>query len=91
MLAGRHPILWSALLKIIILLFQICSSLAVICYLLEEDLSEILEVMRMYETIFSGSYLKVCWLTVIFCTKFYMSVMLLGSARRMCAKDLLAC
>ncbi|KOB52248.1 Interferon-related developmental regulator 1, partial [Operophtera brumata] len=37
----------------------ICSSLAVLCYLLEEDLSEILEVMRMYETIFSGSYLKV--------------------------------
>ncbi|XP_059052359.1 interferon-related developmental regulator 2 [Achroia grisella] len=37
---------------------ECCSSLAVLCYLLEEDLTEILEVMRMYETIFSGSYLK---------------------------------
>ncbi|XP_049866421.1 interferon-related developmental regulator 2-like [Pectinophora gossypiella] len=37
---------------------ECCSSLAVLCYLLEEDLTEIIEVMRMYETIFSGSYLK---------------------------------
>lgn len=37
---------------------ECCSSLAVLCYLLEEDLTEILEVMRMFETIFSGSYLK---------------------------------
>ncbi|XP_047020068.1 interferon-related developmental regulator 2 isoform X1 [Helicoverpa zea] len=37
---------------------ECCSSLAVFCYLMEDDLSEILEVMRMYETIFSGSYLK---------------------------------
>ncbi|CAH0700213.1 unnamed protein product [Spodoptera exigua] len=37
---------------------ECCSSLAVLCYLMEDDLSEILEVMRMYETIFSGSYLK---------------------------------
>ncbi|CAH0729028.1 unnamed protein product, partial [Brenthis ino] len=37
---------------------ECCSSLAVLCYLLEEDLTEILEIMRMYETIFSGSYLK---------------------------------
>ncbi|XP_063378932.1 interferon-related developmental regulator 2 [Cydia fagiglandana] len=37
---------------------ECCLSLSVVCYLLEEDLSEILEVMRMYETIFSGSYLK---------------------------------
>ncbi|XP_013136948.1 PREDICTED: interferon-related developmental regulator 1 [Papilio polytes] len=35
-----------------------CSSLAVLCYLLEEDFTEIIEVLRMYETIFSGSYLK---------------------------------
>ncbi|CAH0626851.1 unnamed protein product [Chrysodeixis includens] len=37
---------------------ECCSSLAVLCYLMEEDLTEILEVMRIYETIFSGSYLK---------------------------------
>ncbi|CAK1604580.1 unnamed protein product [Parnassius mnemosyne] len=37
---------------------ECCSSLAVLCYLLEEDISEIVEIMRMYETIFSGSYLK---------------------------------
>ncbi|CAG9560758.1 unnamed protein product [Danaus chrysippus] len=37
---------------------ECCSSLAVLCYLLEEDLNEILEVMKMFETIFSGSYLK---------------------------------
>ncbi|KAF9800528.1 hypothetical protein SFRURICE_005204 [Spodoptera frugiperda] len=37
---------------------ECCSSLAVLCYLMEDDLTEILEVMRMYETIFSGSYLK---------------------------------
>ncbi|KAJ0179676.1 hypothetical protein K1T71_004267 [Dendrolimus kikuchii] len=37
---------------------ECCSSLAVLCYLLEEDVTEILEIMRMYETIFSGSYLK---------------------------------
>ncbi|XP_045764720.1 interferon-related developmental regulator 1 [Maniola jurtina] len=37
---------------------ECCSSLAVLCYLLEDDLSKILEVMRMFETIFSGSYLK---------------------------------
>ncbi|XP_068630266.1 interferon-related developmental regulator 1 [Battus philenor] len=37
---------------------ECCSSLAVLCYLLEEDLTEIIEIMRMYETIFSGSYLK---------------------------------
>ncbi|XP_061709869.1 interferon-related developmental regulator 2 isoform X2 [Cydia pomonella] len=37
---------------------ECCLSLSVVCYLLEEDLTEILEVMRMYETIFSGSYLK---------------------------------
>ncbi|XP_026490063.1 interferon-related developmental regulator 1 [Vanessa tameamea] len=37
---------------------ECCSSLAVLCYLLEEDLTEVLEIMRMYETIFSGSYLK---------------------------------
>ncbi|XP_022816060.1 interferon-related developmental regulator 1 isoform X2 [Spodoptera litura] len=37
---------------------ECCSSLSVLCYLLEDDLNEILEVMRMYETIFSGSYLK---------------------------------
>ncbi|XP_075970953.1 interferon-related developmental regulator 1 isoform X2 [Anticarsia gemmatalis] len=37
---------------------ECCSSLAVLCYLMEDDLTEILEVMRVYETIFSGSYLK---------------------------------
>ncbi|XP_026328576.1 interferon-related developmental regulator 1 [Hyposmocoma kahamanoa] len=37
---------------------ECCTSLAALCFLLEEDLTEILEVMRMYETIFSGSYLK---------------------------------
>ncbi|KAM3961594.1 LOW QUALITY PROTEIN: interferon-related developmental regulator 1 [Aphomia sociella] len=37
---------------------ECCSSLAVLCYLLEEDITEILEVMQMFETIFSGSYLK---------------------------------
>lgn len=37
---------------------ECCSSLAVLCYLMEDDLTEILDVMRMYETIFSGSYLK---------------------------------
>ncbi|CAH2106963.1 unnamed protein product [Euphydryas editha] len=37
---------------------ECCSSLAVLCYLLEDDLTEVLEIMRMYETIFSGSYLK---------------------------------
>ncbi|XP_041976395.1 interferon-related developmental regulator 1 [Aricia agestis] len=37
---------------------ECCSSLAVLCYLLEEDLSIIMDVMNMYETIFSGSYLK---------------------------------
>ncbi|CAH1644579.1 unnamed protein product [Spodoptera littoralis] len=41
-----------------LLALQCCSSLSVLCYLLEDDLNEILEVMRMYETIFSGSYLK---------------------------------
>ena len=40
-------------------MFQCCSSLAVLCYLMEDDITEILEVMRIYETIFSGSYLKV--------------------------------
>ncbi|KPJ01641.1 PREDICTED: interferon-related developmental regulator 1 [Papilio xuthus] len=35
-----------------------CSSLAVLCYLLEDDLTEIIEILRMYESIFSGSYLK---------------------------------
>ena len=40
-------------------MFQCCSSLAVFFYLMDEDVTEILEVMRMYETIFSGSYLKV--------------------------------
>ncbi|CAH2075599.1 unnamed protein product, partial [Iphiclides podalirius] len=37
---------------------ECCASLAVLCYLLEDDLTEIIEIMRMYETIFSGSYLK---------------------------------
>ncbi|CAG9784810.1 unnamed protein product [Diatraea saccharalis] len=37
---------------------ECCSSLAVLCYLFEEDISEILEIMKMYETIFSGSYPK---------------------------------
>ncbi|KAL4704019.1 hypothetical protein ACJJTC_018059 [Scirpophaga incertulas] len=37
---------------------EVCSSLAVLCYLLEEDITEIIEIMKMYETIFSGSYLK---------------------------------
>ncbi|KAJ8733035.1 hypothetical protein PYW07_015634 [Mythimna separata] len=37
---------------------ECCSSLAVLCYLMDEDISETLEAMRMYETIFSGSYLK---------------------------------
>ncbi|CAB3242866.1 unnamed protein product [Arctia plantaginis] len=37
---------------------ECCSSLAVLCYLMEDDVTEILEVMRVYETIFSGSYLK---------------------------------
>ncbi|XP_048485019.1 interferon-related developmental regulator 1 isoform X1 [Plutella xylostella] len=37
---------------------ECCSSLAILCYLLEDDLAEILEVLRVYETIFSGSYLK---------------------------------
>ncbi|KAJ8733031.1 hypothetical protein PYW07_015630 [Mythimna separata] len=37
---------------------ECCSSLAVLCYFMEEDITETLEVMRMYETIFSGSYLK---------------------------------
>ncbi|KAJ8731746.1 hypothetical protein PYW08_014476 [Mythimna loreyi] len=37
---------------------ECCSSLAVLCYFMEEDLTETLEIMRMYETIFSGSYLK---------------------------------
>ncbi|XP_053603147.1 interferon-related developmental regulator 1 [Plodia interpunctella] len=37
---------------------ECCSSLAALCYLLEEDLSEVIDIMRMYETIFSGSYLK---------------------------------
>ncbi|KAJ8733029.1 hypothetical protein PYW07_015628 [Mythimna separata] len=37
---------------------ECCSALAVLCYLMEDDLTEILEIMRMYETIFSGSYLK---------------------------------
>ncbi|XP_072940961.1 interferon-related developmental regulator 1 [Epargyreus clarus] len=37
---------------------ECCSSLAILCYLLEEDMTEILEILRMYETIFSGSYLK---------------------------------
>ncbi|KAL0891829.1 hypothetical protein ABMA27_015093 [Loxostege sticticalis] len=37
---------------------ECCSSLAVLCYLMEEDITEIVEIMKMYETIFSGSYLK---------------------------------
>ncbi|CAH2992399.1 unnamed protein product [Chilo suppressalis] len=37
---------------------ECCASLAVLCYLLEEDITEILEIMKMYETIFSGSYPK---------------------------------
>ncbi|KAJ8733034.1 hypothetical protein PYW07_015633 [Mythimna separata] len=37
---------------------ECCASLAVLCYLMDEDITETLEVMRMYETIFSGSYLK---------------------------------
>ncbi|CAG4976822.1 unnamed protein product [Colias eurytheme] len=37
---------------------ECCSSLAILCYLMDDDLAEILEVMRVYETIFSGSYLK---------------------------------
>ncbi|XP_062530836.1 interferon-related developmental regulator 2 isoform X3 [Bombyx mori] len=37
---------------------ECCSSLAALCYLLEEDVNEILEIMQMYETIFSSCYLK---------------------------------
>ncbi|XP_028177309.1 interferon-related developmental regulator 2 [Ostrinia furnacalis] len=37
---------------------ECCSSLAVLCYLMEEDVNEIVEIMKMYETIFSRSYLK---------------------------------
>ncbi|KAJ8733032.1 hypothetical protein PYW07_015631 [Mythimna separata] len=37
---------------------ECCSSLAVLCYLMDEDITETLEAMRLYETIFSGSYLK---------------------------------
>ncbi|CAF4904645.1 unnamed protein product [Pieris macdunnoughi] len=37
---------------------ECCSSLAILCYLMEDDLAEVLEVMRLFETIFSGSYLK---------------------------------
>ncbi|KAJ8731744.1 hypothetical protein PYW08_014474 [Mythimna loreyi] len=37
---------------------ECCSSLAVLSYLMDEDIAETLKVMRMYETIFSCSYLK---------------------------------
>ncbi|CAK1552796.1 unnamed protein product [Leptosia nina] len=37
---------------------ECCSALAILCYLMEDDLAEVLEVMRLFETIFSGSYLK---------------------------------
>ncbi|KAJ8731743.1 hypothetical protein PYW08_014473 [Mythimna loreyi] len=37
---------------------ECCSSLAVLSYLVNEDITETLKVMRTYETIFSGSYVK---------------------------------
>ncbi|XP_050676054.1 interferon-related developmental regulator 2 [Leptidea sinapis] len=37
---------------------ECCSALAILCYLLEEDLTEVIEVMKTFESIFSGSYLK---------------------------------
>ncbi|KAJ8733033.1 hypothetical protein PYW07_015632 [Mythimna separata] len=37
---------------------ECCSSLAVLCYLMDEDITETLEVMHTFETIFSGSYVK---------------------------------
>ncbi|VVD01079.1 unnamed protein product [Leptidea sinapis] len=40
---------------------ECCSALAILCYLLEEDLTEVIEVMKTFESIFRGRQREGVW------------------------------